>query len=200
MAAKANRFTSRDLITIGVFNALILVIYTILAAILNSIPVVNFFFGGIAAAVLAPIYLLMVTKVRKRGVFLLSACIFSLLMLFLGLWLAVPIILLGALLADGLAGNRDYRDLLRLTLAYLIFKLAEMGGFVLLFTVGADRYADRLDGAAREQFVQGMQLMTWWLWAILLGLTGLGAIAGGFLAKGLFRKHLEKAGVLGMSS
>lgn len=76
-----NKLNGRDFITIGIFNAISIVIYMAVAFALATTVVGGFIASGVAFMVAAISYLLMGVKIKKRGVFTISGTLLGLIAL-----------------------------------------------------------------------------------------------------------------------
>ena len=75
------KLTTRDFISIGVFNALAIIIYMIISSLFCMTIIGSFFSNAAVFLVIGVIYVLLAIKIQKRGVFLISGLIFGLISL-----------------------------------------------------------------------------------------------------------------------
>ncbi len=190
------RINSRDLITIGIFNALILVVFLGLQAILQPIPGMGVFNGGLVGFLMAPLYLLLAVRVRKFGVFTITSVLYSLLLAAIGFYPAILPVLVGGLVADLLGVFTGFQNMAGLITAYVAYKIFEGLGNMSVYVINPQRFAANMPPAAREQFMQGVALFTVWAGVLILVLTVVGCTIGGVMAARLLRKHFERAGLL----
>ena len=111
---------SKDLITIGIFNAVAIVLYISIGILTIPVPFLHIFCVQPLAAILnGTVLLLLVFKVQKKGTFFISGLIqgavFSLLM---GLYASITICPLMGLLADLICGQ--FKSKFRLITGYSI--------------------------------------------------------------------------------
>lgn len=111
----------KDLINIGIFNAVAVALYFAIGVATSGVPVLHVFgVTPIAALISGAIYLLMVMKVKKKGVFLISGIVQGIVFsLMLGLYASIVIIPLLGFIADMICGNFSAKKLL--VTAYGIF-------------------------------------------------------------------------------
>lgn len=190
------RLGSRDLITIGIFNALILVVFLGLQAILQPIPGMGLFNGGLVGFLMAPLYLLLAAKVRKFGVFTITSLLYALLLAAIGFYPAILPVILGGLVADGVGRMTGFQKVSGLVWAYVAYKTLEGIGNMSVYVINPQRFAASMEPAAREQFMKGVELFTVWAGVLILALTIVGCWIGGIAAVRLLRKHFQRAGLL----
>ncbi|RJS20861.1 hypothetical protein DRW03_19500 [Corallococcus sp. H22C18031201] len=186
----------RDLITIGVFNALILVVYIVMQTILQPIPGMGLFNGGVGAFLMAPLYMILVARVHKRGVFFITSVLYAVLVSTVGMYSAIPPILLAGLLGDLIAGVQSFRNLSAVITGYIVFKTLEAVGNYSVVVINPERFAANMEPAVRAKWLEGAAMFNFWMGAFVLVFTVMGALAGGALASRILRKHFVKAGLV----
>jgi energy-coupling factor transport system substrate-specific component len=120
---KKSKLDTRDLITIGIFAAIYVVIYI-------AIPTFFYIFGPIGTLLSIPIVsivngtvlILLALKVQKFGVFLITGIIFGLVLLLMGAWWAIIGFTVGGLIADMIASRSQYNNKRDIALGYCIFQ------------------------------------------------------------------------------
>lgn len=196
MAYGLQQLRARDLITIGVFNALIIVVYIVMQTILQPMPGMGLFNGGVSAFIMAPLYLILVARVQKRGVFFITAALYSLLVMSVGMYSAVPPVLLAGVLADLIAGMQSFRNLSAIITGYIVFKTLEAVGNYSVVVINPERFAATMEPSMRAKWLEGAAMFNAWMGAFVLVFTVTGALAGGVLASRILRKHFVKAGLV----
>lgn len=118
---KEKRFTIKDLITIGVFTAIILISGSILGGFLAINPLLTFYFPIAAAVLPGTPYLLLIAKVPKRGVIFMVGVIGGVLAYTMGMHWAMAIGgVIASFIADLVAGIKNIEVLL-LTSSPILF-------------------------------------------------------------------------------
>jgi energy-coupling factor transport system substrate-specific component len=196
MSSKTQRLNARDLITIGVFNALILVVYIVMQAILQPLPGMGLFNGGVSAFIMAPLYLILVARVHKRGVFFITSVLYSLLVATVGMYTAILPVLLAGVLGDLIAGLRAFRSLVAVVAGYTVFKTLETVGNYSVIVINPERFAANMEPVVRAKWLESAAMFNVWMGAFVLVFTFVGALAGGVLATRILRKHFVKAGLV----
>lgn len=180
----SENFRIRDLITIGLFNGLIRVIYFIVGISFTPFP---FFYIIAAPAIVAflngPIFMILTAKVKYKNTFLISGIIqgtiFSLIM---GLY--------GTLLLGGICGfvadkiSKDKNSNIKNIIGYCILAIGlYLGQFLSLSLIsGTDSYL--------------FNILTPKLIGVSLTLVLLCALAGGVIGKRILNKHFFRSGVV----
>ncbi len=196
MDTQTERLNARDLITIGVFNALILVVYSVLEAIIQPIPGMGLFNAGLAGFLMAPLYLLLAARVKKVGVFTITSVLYAGFVALVGMYTAIIPVLIGGVLADMVGRMKKFRTSGILIVAYTVYITLQAVGNYSIAVINPQRFAARLDPVAREKFMEGVNLFNAWIGTAVLVLAVIGSIAGGILATRMLRRHFVKAGLI----
>lgn len=192
-----NKLNGRDFITIGIFNAISIIIY-MSVAFASSITVVGGFMASGAAFMIAAIsYLLMGVKIKKRGVFTVSGILLGLIALSGGHIPHAIFASLGGVVCDLIIGN--YENKSRIILGYGMFALADFLGTVIpVLLFGTSSFMKRAAKwkMSQEQINQAISYFSV-PYAVGFGiLTFALACVGAFAATKLLKKHFKKAGVI----
>lgn len=190
---------ARDLVSIGVFGALSLLIFFVVGGIAGltvvrtvaNIPIVCFF-TSIA-------YLLLAAKVRKTGTFLIMGTINVL----PGLMAANVIGVIGSIagwaLAETVATRIGYSNRKGLVAAYVVGCTLQSALYTLPIYLSAAQYLSerqeilRLTDEAMAQFVA---LFSGSMYAGMIVLTVATSLLGALVSLRVMRKHFEKAGIV----
>lgn len=190
---------SRDLISIGIFGAISLVIFFVtggLAALtlvgtVANIPIICFF-TSIA-------YMLLVSKVRKKGTFLIMGIINVLPGFMAANVIGVAASIAGWVVAEIIATTRHYNGKKTLILAYVVGCTLQSAGFTLpMYLSNAQYLVERkeilhLTDAALSQYIQ---MFTWPMFGSMVLLTVLTSLFGAIISTRILKKHFIKAGLL----
>lgn len=192
-----NKLNGRDFITIGIFNAIGIVIYMMVAFVLVTTVVGAFIASGIAFMVAAVSYILMGMKVKKRFVFMVSGILLGLIALSAGHLPHAVFAVIGGILADLVIG--DYKSKVRLICGYGIFALADFLGTVIPFLLfGTASFIEKAEKWKMSEGQIKKALVYFSIpWTAVFGvLTFLLACIGAYIATKLLKKHFERAGVV----
>lgn len=192
-----NRLNIRDLVTIGIFNAIAIVCYALTVA-LSCTTVIGLFFSTAAAfLVLGTIYMLIVVKVRKKGTYLLCGIIMSFVGLIGGrIYTTIGCIAAG-IIAEILVGK--YNDFKRIAVAYGGYAaVVAMGIYLPGFLMGVNYLLQR--GANKGMTAETVQAYAGFFnpqfLGIVLGLNILSALIGALIGRKILNKHFVKAGIV----
>ncbi len=192
-----NKLNGRDYITIGIFNAISIVIYMAVAFALATTVVGGFIASGAAFMVAAISYLLMGVKIKKRGVFTISGILLGLVALSGGHIPHAIFASLGGVVCDFIIG--DYENKGRIILGYGMFALADfLGTVVPILLFGTTSFLERAEKwkMSQEQINQAIFYFSVPYTISFATLTFVLACVGAFVATKLLKKHFKKAGVI----
>lgn len=192
-----NKLNGRDYITIGIFNAIAIVVYMAVAFGLAMTIMGGFIASGAAFAASAPVYLLMGIKIKKRGVFAISGTLLGLIALAGGHVPHTIFAVLGGIACDLIIGS--YKSKTRIVLGYSLLALFDYLGTVLpVILFGTKAFLEKAKGwkMSEEQINQALPYFATH-WTIIFGIaTFIIASIGAYIATKLLKKHFKKAGVI----
>lgn len=193
-----NKLNSHDFITIGIFNAIGIVVYMAVAFTLTLTIVGGFISSGVALGIAAPIYLLMGVKIHKKGVFVVSGILLGIIALAGGHIPHAIFTVIGGFICDFIIN--DYSSRIRIVLGYGLFALSDFLGIVipiLLFGPAIFiKNAEQKWHMTAEQIKQWVSYFTVHWIVIFSILTFILASLGAYIATKILKKHFEKAGVI----
>ena len=102
-----NKLNGRDFITIGIFNAIGIVIYMAVAFAMATTVIGGFIASGVSFMVAATVYILMAVKVKKKGVFTISGTLLALIALSGGHLPHAVFAVIGGMICDLIIGNYE---------------------------------------------------------------------------------------------
>lgn len=190
--------TVKDLIIIGVFMA-ILTVCSMLGGIFFAItPTLTFYYPIGAALLPGPVFLLLVAKVPKRGAITIIGAILAVFGLMTGMhWAMCFGGLLGAVLADMIAGTKGYRSKIINILAYIVYSLGSTGTYF-AFYINPDAWASTmLENGTSQEYIDAMRSVASWRVLVIM-LLGTILVAGisGYIGSRMLKKQFEKAGII----
>ncbi len=193
-----NKLQVRDLIILGVLNAVFMVIMLIFAMVLGIIPLASIFVPAAAAIPLGVVFMLLMVKVAKTGTLLLSGILQGTVSLFMGIsWPLITAIVISALLGE-LVIRGAYKNLKRIAISYAVL----IGGYAvgsfapLVFFADAYRAMATSRGYDEVYINKIIELLNGPVFAGILAVSIAGALLGALLGKRLLRKHFSKAGIV----
>ena len=196
---KTEKLDTRDFITIGIFAAISLVIFfviggaagmTLIGTVAN-IPI-TVFFSSIA-------YMLLVSKVRKRGTFLIMGTISALPGLMAANVIGVIASVVGWLMAEIVVSANHYKNKKVLIFAYVLGCTLHSAGYTLpMYLSNAQYLIDRQEifHLTDEALAVYLKMFTWPMFFIMVALTVVTSFLGAVLSTRILKKHFEKAGLL----
>lgn len=187
----------KDLVTTGIFTALVYVFILIGGMFFATNPVLTFFMPAGSGLLAGPAFLLMIAKVQKRWSLSIMGVVIGILWFVTGMhWAFVLGYLLMAIVADFVAGAGKYRSKKLNSLAYILFSLGSTGTYILFF-VDPNGWAQTMLGNGTEQsYIDTMQATanTGILVAMFAAVLITSAISA-FVGCKLLKKQFEKAGI-----
>ena len=145
------RLGSRDLITLGVYSVLYVVVMLVAGTPFAFSPVLTYALPVSAAFFCAPVYLLLVAKVPRRGAVAVLGAVVGLVLFVTGMfWLwAVAALALGVVAGEVAALGR-FRSPGLNTVSYMVFALAPLASYVMVW-VNQESYRAYLVGKGNEE-------------------------------------------------
>lgn len=193
-----NKITGKDLVSIGIFTLLMLVVATI-APILGAIPGMYLMRTPVAALLCGPVYLMFVARVKKPFCITIMGLICAGIMGLLSFG-SVPMFLMNLacfILADIIAGIGKYNSMVFNSISYIVlgfWTFAQDGAFWYMkdFMIEFTRNA----GMEEAWLTSTLKLFTVTNLIIVLIITLLSSILSVIFTKKLFKKHFKKAGII----
>jgi len=184
----------RDFITIGVISAVAIVLFISVGTIMAITPVGWLFMYSVLAIPLGILYMLLYTKVPKKGVVLVSSLIFALPML-MNNWMVPAIITIVAIINELIWSKGNREKFSNKVLAFTVFMtsrvVASFSTLYLLQDMYLTQFADRA-----EYFEAVLEALAGPLIIVSFAAVVLTSIIGAFLGKATLKKHFEKAGIV----
>lgn len=197
---KTNKLNSRDFIFIGIFGAVALLIFFVTGALaaltlfgtVANIPI-TLFFISIA-------FMLLVSKVRKPGVFLIMGTIIVLPGFMAANGIGVGLSILGWLIAEIVASKMKYKDKKAIVIPYVIGSTLQSALFTLPMYISHGEYfvqRKEILHLTEETMQQYLQFMgSWGMYGAMVALTVVTSLIGALISMRILKKHFEKAGVI----
>ncbi|MET7403318.1 MptD family putative ECF transporter S component [Dactylosporangium sp. NPDC005572] len=188
--------SARDLVNIGIFAAIYLVIvFTIsFAGVVSPLLIVVTFPLSIIVAGIP--YMLFLTRVKHAGMVTIFAVLVAGIYLLAGHpWISTVVTVVAALLAEAILLAGRYRSRWAAILAYAVFSLWFIGP-LLPILIDPDEYFSSATMQATPEYADKMRdfLTDQVLW-MYNAATFIAGLLGGLLGAALLRKHFRKAGL-----
>ena len=189
-----NKLKMKDIATIGIFSALLFVVTMVAGALMGISMVLNMYSVAVVAVLSAPLYMLIMAKVHKKGAVLLTFAIVGILWgLFGGIFVLIWMLGFGVV-GEVLASKSKYQNYKMLTVSFGLYSVGYyLGAIAPLYYYpalwyGFDRPKETVDAMiAAAHSTAGLAAIPVTLIAIVIGAE---------IAKRMLKKHFEKAGVI----
>lgn len=192
--------TVRSLITIGIFNALIIGIFMSLGFTIGLIPPVLIFMPVILSIPGGIIFMLMLAKAPLPGVFVISGALLGLVMFTMAPAGVFGLsIFLGGVLGELVFSRLGRQRFIAAASGFACYMLGFAVGESLPLTFMKEAYLAQEAAHGAEQLSilqQCLELMNPPLFALICVLTVFAAYGGSFWGRRLLRAHFEKAGIV----
>ncbi|GMQ58845.1 MptD family putative ECF transporter S component [Vallitalea sediminicola] len=188
----------KDLITIGIFNALLIVVFGAIACTIGFFPPILIVLPLISSAIGGLIFMLMITKAPMRGIFIISSALLGLVLFNM----APGGSMLITTLAGGIIGEIIYylgrKKFISIALGYASYMfglaLGEYYPFIYMQEEYIELYAKK--GSQSLPVAQKcIEIMTPELMIILSILTIITSVLGCLWGRKMLHKHFLKAGI-----
>ena len=193
------KLKGKDLITIGIFSAIYFVINFAFMLMGGIHPVFWILMPGFIAVFAGIPFILMVTKVQKLGAVFLMGFITALIYFATGQFTFVILISMAStcILAEAVRVVTKYNSFKGNLVAYVIFSLGMVGSPLPIWLFKADFLAQIMNQGMPADYVAAVEALSSNTMLVVLFVAPIiGGIIGAFIARGLFKKHFVKAGIV----
>lgn len=198
MISQNRKLTGKDVIAIGIYSAIYFVM-NFAAMITGFIPLFWILLAGTAAILTSIPFLLMAVKVPKPGAVLIMGFITAFLYFITGQFTVLILItmLIACVLSETYRYITKYALKFRnLVVAFILFSYGMVGSPLALFVYRESFLAQISETMSRKYVVAISSYITTSMLILLLVLPIVGGLLGALIAKGIFKKHFEKAGIV----
>ena len=195
---------AKDIISTAVYSVVYFIVVALSAMVCVFILPIIFpfltypylYIPVLAALFSGTIYMLLAARVQKFGAIILMALLMGIFFLFVFPY-AFFISLLVGLAADLVAAAGRYKSKGGLLLSYLVFSLHLLGPVLPMFLF-PDFYREQLQKLGRDagQIAETLSVADPGQGLLLVGLTILAALTGGWFGRKMMAKHFKKAGIV----
>lgn len=193
------KLTGRDLITVGIFSAIYFVL-NLAAMITGFVPVLWLLLPGVAGILTGIPFMLMESKVRKPGAILIMGAITALLYFVTGQFTVLLLITfaVACILAEVYRAITKYdNNFIHMTISFIIFCYGMLGSPMAIWVYKDSFLAQIQQNGMSAEYVQSLSgLISTPMFIGLCVSPIIGGLVGAMIAKGLFRKHFRKAGIV----
>lgn len=195
----SNKLKVKDLVTIGIFSTIFIVLMLLGGVFFATNPVLTFLMPLGAALLPGPVYLLLLAKVPKRGVITILGFLVGVIMFITGMhWsMAVGFIILG-IIADCISKIGKYKNIKLTIISYSLLMLSNTTSYIMFFLDQKTYLKYMLKNSTADPAYFQTMIKTgesWMLPAIIIG-TIIIAFISGLIGKKLLKKQFKKAGIV----
>jgi len=195
----SDKMKAKDFITLGIFTVLFFAVYMV-CVFASAVTVVTYAFcSAIAAIPGGIIYMFMLVKIPKAWSILLSGVVIGLLEFLCGAgWIVALSFILGALVAELTSKTGKYKSFWKNTVGYALYMCVVSVGTFLPMIMMTD-YIDSMtasNGVEAAYMERVYNLVSGPMMIVIAIVTFIGGVLGALLAKALFKKHFQKAGIV----
>ena len=184
----------RDYITAAIMYVLMFLVYAGVGAPIGMTVAGSLFVFAACAVVWGTIFILLFTKVNKKGVVLLFGLIWAAMQL-MSFWGVAIVIAIGAVIAELLWDKLDRRKFSTMLLCFTVQVIFLYLGMTLPLIFMKDMYLAAVTAYA-DLYSTVFDMLIGPMFFVGLAATVVGCIVGAFLGKLLLKKHFEKAGIV----
>ena len=198
MISQNRKLTGKDVIAIGIYSAIYFVM-NFAAMITGFIPLFWILLAGTAAILTSIPFWLMAVKVPKPGAVLIMGFITAFLYFITGQFTVLILItmLIACVLSETYRYITKYALKFRnLVVAFILFSYGMVGSPLALFVYRESFLAQISETMSRKYVVAISSYITTSMLILLLVSPIVGGLLGALIAKGIFKKHFEKAGIV----
>ena len=196
---ESKKLTGRDFITIGIFAAIYFVL-NLAAMITGIVPVLWLLLPGVAGIVTGIPFMLMEAKVRKPGAVLIMGAITALLYYVTGQFTVLLLITfaVACVLSEVYRAITKYdSNFVHMTISFILFCYGMLGSPLAIWVYRDSFLAQIQQNGMTAEYVKTLSGLISTPMLIVLCISPIiGGLIGALIAKGLFRKHFKKAGVV----
>lgn len=198
MMNQNRKLTGKDVIAIGIYSAIYFVM-NFAAMMTGFIPLLWILLAGTAAILTGIPFLLMAVKVPKPGAVLIMGFITAFLYFATGQFTVLILItmLLACVLSEGYRYITKYVLKFRnLAVTFILFSYGMVGSPLALFVYRESFLAQISETMSRKYVAAISSYITIPMLILLLVSPIAGGFLGALIAKGIFKKHFKKAGIV----
>lgn len=191
-----NKLTVKDLINVGVFSALYLVLFFVTGC-LGYIPVLMVLLPILCAVVVGIRFMLFLSKTHVFGMVTIMSIILGFFMLLMGRpWPVFLIAVVAGVVTDFLLKIKDYKSIKMGIIGSGIFSIWMVGMSLPMFFGYREPYFESVRAGYGDTYADILYKITpdWMFFASVL-LCVIGGILGGTLGATVLKKHFKKAGM-----
>lgn len=184
----------RDIATIGIFGAILYVVTMVVGAVTGMEMTVYMFSCSFVALFSAPLYMLIMAKVHKKGAVLMTCAIVGILWaLFGGIFVLLWMVILG-IIGEVIASKTNYQNYKALTATFVLYVTAYyLGALAPLYYYSSYYFTHGYSEEATQALINAAHTTAAYVAVPVMVIM---AVLASMIAKKMLKKHFEKAGVI----
>ena len=192
----SNKLQAKDLINVGIFSAIYIVVYMAVSIPLAMIPILYPVIIVVTPMIAGIPFTLFLTRVKKIGMVSIMALLLGLFALLTGHGiLSLPIFIVAGVLCESVLKSGDYSSVKKSILTSGVFGAGSFG-FYTLFFLSRDSYFEMIATHYGQEYADNlMRVIPEWSFIPILVACFIGGILGGLLGRAVLKKHFERAGI-----
>jgi energy-coupling factor transport system substrate-specific component len=193
------KLKSGDLISIAIFSMVFILAYYAVSALAVMTIILYPFCITLAMVPCGIVWAYLRTKIRKPFAILVQGILFALCTFILGSgWFIALGILVGAILAELIAGAGKYKSFKWNAVGYAAFAVClNAGAFILILLAPAYYYEFGIGSGMDAGYMENqIDVMSGSLLLLTSALSIVGAVLGMLLGRAVLKKHFVKAGII----
>lgn len=194
---KKQKLTVKELITVGIFSAIIFICIALSGGPFAMFPALTFYYPVGGSLLVGPVYLLLIAKVPKSGPIFIVGLLMAIFCYVTGMHIGMTVgYLVGSALADLVAWIGRYKSIKINILSYIVFCLGGTGSYIAYFINPQVWVSRMLEKGTPQEYLNTMAAtVNRWILITMLAGTVLVALFSGFVGSKLLKKQFEKAGI-----
>ncbi|WP_313340033.1 MptD family putative ECF transporter S component [Sedimentibacter sp.] len=190
-----NKLKAKDLINIGIFTAIYFVLF-FATGMIGYIPVMLVFLPLLCPLITGIPFMLFLTKVKTFGMITIMGTILGILMFITGhTWTILASGALCGIVGDLILKSGGYKGWKTSVAGYVVFSEWIAGAMIPLFFM-RDIYFAQIRSGYGDTYADSLMALTPnWVFAAMIVMVVIGAVAGAFLGRSVLKKHFKRAGI-----
>ena len=196
---RQNKLKMKDIITLSIFNIAMIVIMlaTKMCTMMLTTPAFDYlFYVGIMGLLCGPVFVVMSSKVAKRGIYLITGTFGGLFITVMGSpWFLPVMIVVGIICEIIMSGENTYKTPKRNGIAYSAYwALYALGSAIPMFFF-KEQYLNSLKESYTEEGIKTLVRFygSWDMLLLIAVITIVLSAIGFIVGQKLMKKHIEKA-------
>ena len=197
--AHSNKWTLKNVITLAVFTVIIFIVIMLVTVAANIVltPIGAYYAGpGIAALLVGPFYMVLATRINKRGVLFFVHLITGLAFLIVGQVYTFGVYAVMGVIGELCMLGRDtYKNFWRNCVGFFIYMFSFSGGGMLPMLLFRESYIAWYNAYSDPTAVELLTKIytSPGAIAIIILLTAAGAVLGCLIGRAIVNRHVKKA-------